>query len=300
MQRVSIAGGVELSRLVYGMWRLADDPDVSEARVTAKVEACLAQGITTFDQADIYCDYASQEVFGRALKASPGLRDRIEVISKCGILLTSGRHPHRRVKHYDTGPDHVRASVETALRDMGLEALDLLLIHRPDPLMDAGATGRVLDDLVAEGKARAVGVSNFRPWDWDLLQSAMTTTLATNQLELSLLARDAFTNGDLVPLQRLGRPAMAWSPLGGGRIFTRGEPAVDRLRPRLKEIADGYGVGIDGVALAWLLRHPVGILPVAGTNNLERLARIADCFRVEIDRETWFELWELAEGREVP
>jgi len=300
MQRVRLAEGVSFSRLVYGLWRLEDAGEGTERSVTAKIEACLAQGITTFDQADIYSDYAAQERFGRALKAQPSLRDSIEVVSKCGILLTSDRYPDRRVKHYDTGPEHVRASLETALRDMGLEALDLFLIHRPDPLMDAEATGRVLDDLVAEGKTRAVGVSNFRPWDWELLQSAMATPLATNQLELSLLARAPFIDGDIALLQRLGRPPMAWSPLGGGRLFVHGEPAVDRLRPRLTEIAAAQGVDVDAVALAWLLRHPAGILPVVGTNNLDRLAKISDCLRVKLDRETWFELWELADGREVP
>lgn len=299
MDRVRVGDGVDLSRLVYGMWRLGDDADTSPDRVIAKIEACLDQGITTFDQADIYGDYASEEILGRALAAAPALKARIEIATKCDIMLLSPRFPDRRVKHYDTSPEHIRASVERSLVTIGVEALDLLMIHRPDPLMDHEATGRTLDTLVADGKVRAVGVSNFRPWDWDLLQDAMTVPLATNQIELSLLAREPFTNGDIAHMQRLRAPVMAWSPLAGGRLFARGNPAVERLRPRLLEIAADAGVALDAVALAWLMRHPAGILPVIGTNDLDRIARISDCCRVRMDRETWFELWTLAEGREV-
>jgi predicted oxidoreductase len=300
MERIAFPGGVAFSRLVYGMWRLGDDPDASPVRVRAKIDACLAQGITTFDQADIYGDYRSEALFGAALDADPGLRDRIEVVTKCDIAPVSAKFPARRVKHYDTSPAHIRASVEASLRAMATDRIDMILLHRPDPLMDADATGAALDALVAGGKVRAVGVSNFRPWDWDLLQSRMTTPLATNQIELSLLARDAFVAGDLAHLQRLRVPPMAWSPLAGGGLFDPANPAYDRLTPRLRALAEVAGVAPEAVAAAWLLAHPARILPVLGTNNLDRIGRISDCLRVEIDRETWFELWTLAEGREVP
>lgn len=300
MDRVAFPGGVALSRLIYGMWRLKDDADISERHVIAKIEACVAQGITTFDQADIYGDYASEAIMGRALKAAPQLRGRIEIVSKCGIKLISRNHPERRVKHYDTSPAHIRASVESSLRLLGVEALDMLLIHRPDPLMDAGATGGALDTLVASGKVRAVGGSNFRPWEWELLQAAMSVPLASNQIEMSLLARASFSNGDLAQAQRVGAPPMAWSPLAGGRLVDGSATSFAGLAARLAEIGQATGVGPEAVALAWLLRHPARILPVLGTNNLDRIAKISDCLEVEIDRETWFELWTLAEGREVP
>lgn len=298
MERVDL-GGVTLSRIVYGMWRLGDDADTSPAHVQAKIEACLAQGITTMDQADIYGGYTAEAIFGAALRAAPALRDRIEVVTKCDIVAPAGRHAGRRVKHYDTTPEHIRASVEASLRDMATDRIDLLLIHRPDPLMDHHATGRALDDLVASGKVRAVGVSNFRPWDWDLLQSGMATPLVTNQIEVSLLARAAFTEGDIAHLQRLGVRPMAWSPLAGGAMFGRGEAAA-RLAPVLARVADAAGVMPDAVAVAWLLAHPAGILPVMGTNNLRRINGLSDALRVHIDRETWFELWTAAAGAEVP
>lgn len=299
MPRVEIAPGLALSRLVYGMWRLGDDADTSPRHVQAKVEACLAQGITTLDQADIYGGYTAEGLLGAAFRAAPGLRDRVEIVTKCGIVAPAGRHAGARVKHYDTSPAHVRAAVETSLREMATDRIDLLLIHRPDPMLDAVATGACLDALVAEGKVRAVGVSNFRPWDFDLLQSAMQTPLATNQIELSLLHRSPFTDGDLAHLMRLGRAAMAWSPLGGGRLFGA-EPAAARLAPALARHAAAAGVAPEAVAVAWLLAHPATILPVLGTNRLDRIAAIGDALRVALSREDWFELWTLAAGREVP
>ena len=296
MERVRL-GEVEVSRIVYGMWRLADDPDRSPAHVQGKVEACLEQGITTFDQADIYGDYESEAVFGEALRASPGLRDRIEIVSKCDILLLSDKAPDRRVKHYDTSPEHIRASVETSLERMGTDHLDLLLLHRPDPLMDHHATGRVLDALVAEGKVRAVGVSNFRPHDWTLLQSAMSQPLVTNQIELSLMALEPFFDGDLAFLQERGVPPMAWSPLAGGKLVSG--PAGGGLRTVMARVAQANGVDVAAVAVAFLLRHPARIIPVMGTNNPARIASFRDALGVEMDRETWFELLSEAMGHEV-
>lgn len=297
MERVTIAPDLSFSRLVYGMWRLADDEDTSPAHVAAKLEACLAQGITTMDHADIYGGYVGEEIFGRALRHAPELRDRIEIVTKCDIVAPMGRYAHARVKHYDTSREHIRASVEQSLRDMGIERIDLLLIHRPDPLMDHVETGGVLDELVSSGKVRAVGVSNFRPWDLTLLQSAMTARLVVNQFEISLVEHRPFTNGDLAFVQERGITPMAWSPLGGGSLLTQGNEA---LRGALGRIAKEQGVDEAAVAVAWLLRHPARILPVLGTNRLERIARIADAARVQVDRQTWFELYSLAIGHEVP
>lgn len=299
MDRINLTDNLTLSRLVYGMWRLGDDADTGPAHVQAKVEACLAQGITTMDQADIYGGYEAEAILGAAFRADPGLRDKVELVTKCDIVAPVGKYASARVKHYDTSAQHIRASVEASLTHMATDRIDLLLIHRPDPMMDHFETGAALDALVAEGKVRAVGVSNFRPWDWDLLQSAMTTPLCTNQLEMSLIARDAFTNGDLAHLQRLGVAPMAWSPLGGGALFGEEGEAM-RLRPHLERHATAQDVGTDAVAIAWLLAHPARILPVLGTNSLERIARIADAARVTLSREDWFELWTAAAGQEVP
>lgn len=296
MERIEIAPGLSLSRLVYGMWRLGDDSDTSTAHVEAKINACLEQGITTFDQADIYGGYAAEGILGQAIKANPALRTQMEIVTKCDIVAPMGRYADKRVKYYDTSRAHILSSVDTSLQEMAVDHIDLLLIHRPDPLMDHRETGAALDEVVASGKVRAVGVSNFRPWDWELLQSAMKTPLATNQIEISLSEIRPFTNGDLAFHQRQDHPLMAWSPLGGGGLMTSSGGVADRL----EAIASQQGVDRAAVAIAFLLRHPAHILPVLGTNNLDRIKRASDALKVDLDRETWFSLYEAALGQEVP
>lgn len=294
MDRITIAPDLALSRLVYGMWRLGDDTDTSPAHVQAKIEACLAQGITTMDQADIYGGYTAEALLGEALRAAPALRAQIEIVTKCDIVAPMGRHAGARVKYYDTTAAHITASVENSLRDMATDRIDLLLIHRPDPLIDPDETGACLDGLVAAGKVRAVGVSNFRPWDMDLLQSRMSSRLATNQIELSLSAHDSFVNGDIAWLHQHRVAPMAWSPLAGGALATH-----PSLRAKLDALGAEAGTDWSAVAIAWLLHHPSRIMPVMGTNNLDRIARLSDATKVAMDRQTWFELYTLALGREV-
>ncbi|BDW85487.1 aryl-alcohol dehydrogenase [Roseicyclus marinus] len=295
VDRINV-GPLDLSRIVYGMWRLGDDADTSPAHVQAKIEACLALGITTMDQADIYGGYTAEAILGDALRNAPGLRDRIEIVTKCDIIAPVGRYSDRRVKYYDTSAPHITASVEQSLTAMGIEVIDLLLIHRPDPLMDHEETGRALDTLVAAGKVRAVGVSNFKRHDWSLLQSAMETPLATNQIELSVLHHAPLTDGEVAWMQERSVPIMAWSPLAGGRLFGAEGAAV---RAVLDRIGQDQGVAAEAVAVAWLLRHPARILPVMGTNSLARIAALGDAARVTLDRQTWFEIYTAALGREV-
>ena len=296
MERIELAEGLAFSRLVYGMWRLADDGDTSVKHVDAKINAALDQGITTFDQADIYGGYTAEAVMGTALKANPSLRQHMEIVSKCDIVIDAGRHSGARVKHYNTTAAHINASVDASLAEMGIDEIDVLLIHRPDPLMDHHETGAALDALVDAGKIRAVGVSNFRPWDWNLLQSAMRHPLVTNQIEMSLKRIAPFTNGDLAFHQQHGHLVMAWSPLGGGDLMT----ASNELTHRLDSIATRSGVDRAAVATAFLLAHPAKITPVLGTNNLDRISAISAAETVQLDRQDWFSLYEAALGSEVP
>ncbi len=289
--------------MAYGVWRLSEASDTSVSANLARIDACLAQGITTFDHADIYGDYRCETLFGEASQSRPALRGQIEIVTKTDIMLLSRQWPGTRVKHYDTTPAHVTASVERSLQRIGVEVIDLLLIHRPDPLCDAGALGACLDGLIDSGKVRGVGVSNYMPWDVDLLQSRMKHRLQTNQIELSLLHTAPLTNGQLAHAQQHRMPVMAWSPLGGGRLHTEAQ-AVDtaaaRLAPKLQALAQASGTDATAVAIAWLMHHPVGVLPVMGSNQLERIQAFERAFAVPMDRQTWFELLELANGHEVP
>lgn len=290
---------LQFSRLVYGVWRLADASDVSLTHVRQKIDLCLEQGITTFDHADIYGDYECEMLFGKALAQDPSLRPKMQLISKCDIALMSEKFPDRRVKFYDTSAAYVTASVEQSLNNLHTDYLDLLLIHRPDPLMNAAETGAALDALIDSGKVRAVGVSNFDVWDWRLLQANMRHPLVANQVEMSLLHRDAFTNGSLSAMQLDQLTPMAWSPLGGGALFSD-TPETRRLAPLFERLAKEQGASSDHVALAWLLAHPANILPVVGTNNPDRIKDLSNILDIQIDRETWFELWTAAAGQEVP
>ena len=299
MPRIELKPGLSLSRLAYGVWRLSEAADTSAQAVAGRIQACLDQGITTFDHADIYGGYSCEALFGEALRAQPGLKARMEIVAKCDIMLLSDQRPGHRVKHYDTSAAHVQASVERSLQNIGVDAIDLLLIHRPDPLLDHHALGACLDSLIQSGMVRAAGVSNFMPWDLDLLQSAMKNRLLTNQIEISLMQTRGFVDGQIAHAQRLGLPVMAWSPLGGGRLFGQDAAAL-RLRPALQRVASAQGVDETAVAIAWLLHHPARIIPVLGTNEPARIARMQDALRVTLDRQTWFELYSLANGAEVP
>ena len=297
IDRVTLSDDLSISRLAYGMWRIGDDDDTSVKHIQAKIEACLELGITTMDQADIYGAYGAEELLGTALKASPDLRKRVEIVTKCGIVAPFGRYADKRVKFYDTGRDHIHHSVDLSLQLMGIEQIDLLLIHRPDPMMDHHETGAALDALIQSGKVKSVGVSNFKPHDWTLLKSAMTSRLVTNQVEISVMAIEAFTNGDLAHLQAHGIPAMAWSPLGGGALFGNPAPAV---AAELGRIAERLETDIASLAYAWLIAHPANIVPVVGTNSIDRIRALGRVAEIALDRETWYEIYTAALGTEVP
>ena len=170
MPRIELNPGLTLSRLAYGVWRLSEAADTSAPAVAGRIQACLDQGITTFDHADIYGGYEAEEVLGHALKAAPALKDQIEIVTKCDIVAPAGRYSNARVKYYDTSAAHIRASVDHSLRLMNIDKIDTLLVHRPDPMMDHHETGAALDAAVASGKVACVGVCNFKRHDWTLFQ----------------------------------------------------------------------------------------------------------------------------------
>ena len=287
MERVNLSSSSSISRIIYGMWRLADDINTSSKHISDKVNLCLDQGITSFDQAAVYGLYSAEALFGEVLKANPSLRHKIEIVSKCGIVNPSDRYAGVSVSHYDTSREHIFNSVDASLKNMATDYLDLLLIHRQDPFLDHHETGKALDDIIKSGKVKEVGVSNFKSWDFTLLQSAMKSHLVTNQIEMSLAATDSFTNGDLAFHQEQATTIMAWSPLGGGKMMK--DKGI--LGKALKKIAVNQNVDIAAVAVAWLLAHPARICPVMGTNNLNRIAKISDAMNVKMDRESWFELY---------
>jgi len=296
-----VPGGLSLSRLVFGAWRLLDGQSPGAEEVARLIDTSVDLGLTSFDHADIYGGYAVEEAFGAGLARWKGRRDSIELISKCGIMLASSNRPQNRLKHYDTDAAHIEASVERSLNNLGTDYLDLLLIHRPDPLMDADDTARAFERLVAAGKVRAVGVSNFTPDQFDLLASRLPFPLVTNQIEHSVLETSALTDGRLDHAQRLRYAPMIWSPLGGGSLFTGEGAREQRVRAALKAVAEEIGAGdISTMAIAWLLRHPARLVPVLGTMKAARLTELVKALDVRLDRQHWFAILEASEGRAVP
>jgi predicted oxidoreductase len=294
------AAGPEVSRLVLGAWRFVD-AGLDAGAVRNLVAAAADLGLTTIDHADIYGDYQVETLFGDALRAAPDLRRRLQIVTKCGIKLVSPRRPEHRLKHYDTSRAHITASVDASLQALGVERIDLLLLHRPDPLMDADETAGALDDLIAAGKVTHVGASNFAGAQFELLASRLRAPLVSNQIELSLLHPAPFVDGTLDDCQRRRIAPMAWSPLGGGRLFRHDDPVAGRVRGALEAMRAEIGAGsIEQVAYAWLLAHPARIVPVTGTTRIDRLREAAQSVRLSLDRQQWFALWEAANGHPVP
>ena len=297
MQRISLSDSLSVSRIIYGLWRHTNDQDISSQKLQSKIEACLDQGISTFDQADIYGGYTSEALLGETLKQAPHLRDSMQLITKCDIVAPIGLYSDKKIKHYDTSAQHINFSVERSLGQMAIEQNDLLLLHRPDPLMDAEETGRALDALIDSGKVKAIGISNFRPWDIDLLQSCTKNKLLTNQIEISLTQNNALTNGDLAYMQQHDILPMAWSPLGGGELFKNSQSPLNQ---KLISLAKDFAVQPAAIAIAWLLRHPAQILPIMGSNHMQRIKQFSEALTVDLSREQWFELLQAATGHEVP
>jgi predicted oxidoreductase len=294
------ADGPEVSHLVLGAWRFVD-AGLDAAAIRDLVAAAVDLGITTVDHADVYGDYQVEARFGEALRDAPDLRRRLQVVTKCDIKLVSGRRPAHRLKHYDTSRAHITASVDASLQALGVERIDLLLLHRPDPLMDADETAGALDALIAAGKVAHVGVSNFGHAQFELLASRLQAPLATHQIELSLLHPAPFIDGTLDDCQRRRIAPMAWSPLGGGRLFRHDDAVAGRVRAALEAVRVEIGAGsIEQVAYAWLLAHPARIVPVTGTTRIERLRDAAQAVQLRLDRLHWFTLWEAANGQPVP
>ncbi|MBC8100401.1 MAG: aldo/keto reductase [Armatimonadetes bacterium] len=292
--------GLTLARIIPGLMRLPEW-GLDTAGLNGWIQACLDLGLTSFDHADIYGGYTCEALFGAALAQTPALRDQMQLITKCGIALVTPNRPHYRVHHYDTSRAHIIASAEQSLRNLQTDRLDLLLIHRPDALMDADEVAAALHALKQSGKVLHFGVSNFMPFHFDLLQARVDFPLVTNQIEYSVLQMNAQFDGTLDQAQHLRRPPMIWSPLGGGGIFGGGDAKAQRVRRTLGQIAEELGnVGIDQVALAWLMQHPAKPLPVLGTGKLERIQAAVDAERLMLDKQQWFLIWEASMGQEVP
>ena len=289
-------GNFELSPIVAGLWRSVEWKHDVQERVRW-IEQALELGITSFDHADIYGDYRAEALFGEALNAAPALRSRMQLVTKCGIRLRSTQRPYR-INHYDTGAAHIRNQVEQSLRNLHTEQLDLVLIHRPDYLMDAAALAETFTTLTREGKVAHWGVSNHTYSQFALLHQHYP--LFTNQVELSPMQLDALDDGTLDQAQQLGLRPMIWSPLAGGRLFTGEDEPAQRVRAEMSAIAARYGISLTTLAFAWVLRHPSRPYPITGSGRIESLSDAVAALAVQLDVEDWYAIWTARKGHSVP
>ena len=290
------ANGPELSRIVAGMWRMVDWSMTVEQRV-ALIEQCIAMGVTSFDHADIYGNYGVEGLFGEALRAQPSLRDRIQLISKCGIKLLSNKRPEHKIQHYDTTAAHIVASAEESLRQLHTDRLDLLLIHRPDPLMDFDEIAEAFTRLQHAGKVLHVGVSNFSRHQFEVLNRRVA--LATNQVEFSPLHVAPMFDETFDGLQDLGIAPMIWSPLAGGRLFTSNDANAENLRLVVKDIADRLHQPFASVIFAWIMQLPSKPVPLTGSGRIEAIAVAVAGTSFKLSRTDWFAILRAARGHEV-
>jgi predicted oxidoreductase len=292
--------GPTFSRLVAGLWRLSEWGYTPRERLRF-VQDCIALGVTTFDEADIYGDYESERLFGEALALSPGIRSQIQIVTKSDIKLVSEKYPSHSIGQYDTSAGYLTSSLERSLTSMGTDHVDLLLVHRPDPLMDPDEVARAFMALHDAGKVLHFGVSNFSPSQFELLQARLPLPLVTNQVECSVLEFEAMHDGTLDQCLRLRRAPMAWSTLGGGRLFQSQDSQASRVRTALDKIGKELGgATLDQVALAWLMRHPARIIPVLGTGKAVRVKAAVEAESLSISRQQWFEIWRASRGHDVP
>lgn len=286
----------QLSSVIAGCWRMASWQLSAQQRL-AWIESCLELGITSIDHADIYGHYEVQPLFGQALALKPSLRHRLQLISKAGICPVSDKFPARYVKHYDSSAQHLIASAEQSLRDLGSDYLDVLLIHRPDPLSNWDEIALAFERLRTSGKVRAFGVSNFSVAQFAALHSR--TPLITNQVELSALQTQALHDGTLLQAQELQARPMIWSPLAGGQLFKPDTEQASRVHAALQTLAEELRVSVATVAYAWVLRHPSRPLLITGTQRTEGLEEAMRATTLSLTRQQWTLVLQASIGHAV-
>lgn len=269
--------------------------NLSAAEMSDLIKTCIDSGINTFDHADIYGGYTTEETFGDARLMSGVSRNNIRLISKCGIQYPSEKRP-LKVKYYEYSAQYIIWSVEHSLMNLRTDYLDLLLLHRPSPLMHPDEISEAIARLKSDGKIIDFGVSNFTPSQTELI--AARTVVAVNQIQFSLTHPDPMTDGSLDHMFRTGIRPMAWNPLG--TVFREETPQTERIKNELVHMMAKYDAPADVILLAWILKHPAGIIPVVGTTSAERLKQLPKALAIDMETEDWFVLWVAARGMKVP
>ena len=277
--------------MTWGIWGKKLDKN----QMIDLMNSCIEIGITTFDHADIYGGYTTESDFGNAFGESKIKREDIQLISKCGIQLPTNNR-NTKIHHYDYSKSHIIWSAENSLRNLKTDYLDLFLLHRPSPLMQIDEIAEAIEKLKSEGKILDVGVSNFTPIQTDLIQTK--TKINYNQIEFSITHFEPMLDGSLDHMQLNKITPMCWSPMGS--VFKKNEDKSIRIKKLAAQLSMKYNVEIDVLLLAWILKHPAGILPVFGTANKTRIANLMKVTEFQMELEDWFALWTASAGNPIP
>lgn len=275
----------------WGIW----DKKLSAKEMSELMHICLENGITTFDHADIYGDYTTEAEFGEGFFQSRISRSKIQLISKCGIQHVSPNRPNN-VKHYNYSKEYIIWSAENSLKFLKTDYLDILLLHRPSPLMEPDEIAEAVSLLKEQGKILDFGLSNFTPLQTDLIRQKIQVSY--NQIEFSATHFEPMLDGSLDHMRLHNIKPMAWSPLG--LVFREDSDRSRRLKTLLATLVQKYGCGSDIILLAWILQHPAGIIPIAGTVNVARIQQLMKATELKLEMEDWFAIWTESMGNNVP
>ena len=300
MNTIKLTSDFEISRIVHGHWRLADW-NLNNQELLRLTQQCIELGVTTFDHADIYGNYNCEKLFGDALELKPSIRKDIQLITKCGIKLTSDKFPERVLNHYDYSYNHIISSVENSLKNFKTDYIDVLLLHRPSPFFNPEEVAKAFSFLKKSGKVLHFGVSNFTPQQFETLAAYTDEKLVTNQVEVSPLCLEHFDNGNMDYFLQKNIKPMAWSPLAGGQLLNPSTEKEQRVFNTLTNIANKLHINsIDKLIYSWLLMHPTAIIPVVGSSKIERIKNAVDALNIEMSLEQWFQIYTASTGVGVP
>jgi predicted oxidoreductase len=294
MQKIYLSdAGPKVSPAVYGFYRWEHEGNSASLTMEKIINLCLELGINTFDHADVYGSYQCEELFGNVIAKKAFKREDIVLFTKCGLRLPHESQPGVRVKHYDTSAKHIEACVENSLKRLKTDYIDIFLLDHLDPISNLEETAITLEKLKKSGKVNNIGVANFSVFQHQLLAAYLHTPIVTHHIELSLVNTAALDNGQLDYIkQRYMRPLVS-SPLASGRISKGSDETATRVRKKLQEMSPKYGVDIESIAVAWLIK--LGALPLIGTKEEQRIRNIANAFNIQLDHQDWYELYNASQ-----
>ena len=300
MEKIKLVEGLEFSRIIHGQMRILDW-HMSTQELLKFTEQIMELGIDTFDNADIYGNYSCEDLVGKALALKPGLREKMTIVTKCGINILSDKFPQKKIQYYDYSYDYIIQEAENSLKNLRTDYIDVLLLHRPSDILNPEDVAKAFGKLRKEGKVRYFGVSNFLSHDVSMLQSYLDEKLVTNQIEISPYRIIHFENGNMnYCLEKRLKP-MAYCPMADGRLVVPTDEKSERIVKVLNEVAEELNVdGIDKVIYSWLFMHPSKIMPINGSGKIDRIKRTVDALNVKMSIEQWSRIFVASRGVVLP